>query len=451
MINHLRTQLTRLTAELSELKQLLLELHSFRNSDVRALAEKSQEVNALKTEVERLAGEVHQLRGVVEERLQARCHSREHREIHEADRNAGSAQDCGEEEESEEKSQQAQQQAHPQDQKLTRARAPSVHSEVSDEDSEDESISRRSPTPSPGRRLVAGTADKTMRTDYATVASSQGPSLNANVSRPFLNSEEISQITQEVEERRSERSIQSGSQDDSQSQAGSASQEHSRSWSREPQPNQSRRVSRVASPSIMPEDEPSTPKVPTAQLEYSVRFANEPSQAESSRPSSPHLKSGHAQVSTVAPVRPAAPTPAAASRNAASQKRRAHTAPQPEFDAPFPQIRGAHLERLFFSAPEHNRETCATCHRKKRRQADEVERAESWLRDRERNRANGRQYENEEGVVEGAEDVRHHQSRRAYPAKSARDREDERLPPQTVLVRVLRELEDDFSHWKRCV
>ena len=34
--------------------------------------------------------------------------------------------------------------------------------------------------------------------------------------------------------------------------------------------------------------------------------------------------------------------------------------------SPFPQIRGTHLERLFFSAPEHNVQTCAACHRKKR-------------------------------------------------------------------------------------
>ena len=34
---------------------------------------------------------------------------------------------------------------------------------------------------------------------------------------------------------------------------------------------------------------------------------------------------------------------------------------------PFPQIRGGHLERLFFSAPEHNAKTCMVCHRRRRR------------------------------------------------------------------------------------
>ena len=288
-----------------------------------------------------------------------------------------------------------------------------------------------------------------MRTDHATVASSQVPSVvtSANVSRPFLDNDELSRITQEVEERRSERSIQSQSrsQEDSQSQSSSSSgsREASRSWSQDPQPALSRRVSRAASPSMMLDREP-TPSMmaPVPPLEHSVRFAAESSHAESSRAPSP----------PPAPApRPAAPTPAAAQRSGPSQKRRVHTSgPAAPADGAFPQIRGARLERLFFSAPEHNAETCTVCHRRRRRRPADVENAESWLRDhaRERDRQQGGEDE-DEGFAEGDDDVREHE-RRAYAAKAARDRED-RVPPQTVLARVLRELEDDFTHYKRYV
>ena len=439
MITTLRSHLTRLTAELSEHKQLLLELRSLRDSDARALAEKGKEVDKLKQEVERLAGEVQVLRGVVEEGLKERRSFREQSTSQDQESSAESAEENSHEEE-DPAPQRTQQQAQ-----ACPQRAPSVHSDVSDEESE-ESISRRSPTPSPGRRLGAGAADRTMRTDYATVASSQGPSGSAvaNVSKPFLDVDEVSRITQEVEERRSERSIQSRSQDDSQSSSGS--QDRSRSWSRNPQANQSRMVSRAGSPSMALDNDPSGSalQVPLAHLEHSVRFAGEPSQTESSRSPSPHIRADITQQSAV-PPRPVAPTPAAT-----NQKRHARTAPQPPatMDAPFPQIRGARLERLFFSAPEHNAETCTMCHRRRRRRPVEVEQAAEWVQERSR----VHQYhdeETDEGFTEGP-DVCDNE-RRPYPAKAARDGVDDRVPPQTVLARVLRELEDDFAHYKRCV
>ncbi|RPD54654.1 hypothetical protein L226DRAFT_90071 [Lentinus tigrinus ALCF2SS1-7] len=437
LITTLRSHLTRLTAELSEHKQLLLELRSLRDSDARALAEKGKEVDKLRQEVERLAGEVEVLRGVVEEGLKERRSFREQSASNDQESSAESA-----EETSREEGKPAPQQQEPQ---IHRPRAPSVHSDASEDEESEESISRRSPTPSPGRRLGVGAADRTMRTDYATIASSQGPSVSAvaNVSKPFLDVGEVSRITQEVEERRSERSIQSRSQDDSQSQSGSASQEGSRSWSRNPQPNQSRMASRAGSPSMMLDDDPSgsAPQVPLAHLEHSVRFAGEPSQTESSRPPSPYTQADITQQPTV-PSRPVAPTPAAA-----SQKRRVHTAPQAQTtaDTPFPQIRGARLERLFFSAPEHHAETCTMCHRRRRRRPVEVEQAAEWVQEHSRMH----QYHDEESEECFAEepDVRERE-RRGYPAKSARDRMDDRVPPQTVLARVLRELEDDFAHYK---
>ncbi|RDX49872.1 hypothetical protein OH76DRAFT_1403113 [Lentinus brumalis] len=429
LITTLRSHLTRLTAELSEHKQLLLELRSLRDSDARALAEKGKEVDKLKTEVERLAGEVEVLRGVVEEGLKERRSSREQSASHDQESSAES------EESDQEDQDLAQQQAQ-----IRRPRAPSVHSDTSESEESEESISRRSPTP-PSRRLEAGAADRTMRTDHATVASSQAPNASAvaNVSKPFLDIEEVSRITQEVEERRSERSIQSRSEGESQSQSGS--QDGSRSWSRNPQPDQSRRNSRAGSPSMLLDDDPSgsAPQVPLAQLEHSVRFAGEPSQTESSRPPSPHLQADNTQ-QPAAPPRPTAPTPAA------SQKRRAHTASQaqPATEAPFPQIRGARLERMFFSAPEHNAETCTMCHRRRRRRPAEVEQAAEWVQ--ERSRVHQYHDEEEDDFVEGP--GLRERERRGYSAKAARDRMDDRVPPQTVLARVLRELEDDFAHYK---
>ena len=441
LISTLRSHLTRLTAELSEHKQLLLELRSLRDSDARKLAEKSKEVDKLKNEVERLAGEVGVLRGVVEEGLKERRTIREQSVNLDQEATAPSAEESSEEESSNEESQQH---GHP----------ASVHSESSEEE-EEESISRRSPTPSPRRRLGANVADKTMRTDHATIASSQLPSVSANTSRPFLDNDELSRITQEVEERRSERSIQSQSrsQEDSQSQASSssASQELVRSWSRNPNPPESRRVSRAPSPSMMLDADPSASAsasmmAPVPPLEHSVRFAAAPSQASTSRPVSP--------VPAPAP-RPSAPTPAAAQRNIGhGQKRRPHpTAPvATAADDAFPQIRGARLERLFFSAPEHNAETCTVCHRRRRRRPSggDGQSPESWLRAQERRREGPRGHEDEdEGFAEGEDDVR---ERLAYAAKAARDRNGgDRLPPQTVLARILRELEDDFTHYKRYV
>ncbi|PIL22329.1 hypothetical protein GSI_15017 [Ganoderma sinense ZZ0214-1] len=437
LITTLRSHLTRLTAELSEHKQLLLELRSLRDSDARALAEKSKEVDKLRSEVERLAGEVEVLRGVVEEGLKERRGFREQLTSHEQESATESAeQSSGDESEDEEPQVEAQ---PPQPQHVTIQSLEESEDEVTEEDS----ISHRSPTPSPRRRLGLNSADRTMRTDRATLASSQGPSVaaNPNASKPFLDVEEVSRITQEVEERRSNRSMQSRSQDSSQSEP----QERSRSWSRQPMPSQSRKVSRAGSPSMMlaPDASGSTPPSNLVrQLEYSVRFAAEPSPPPSSRPTSPHFEATHAQMQTQ--PRPTAPTPATAQRSSsASQKRRAHPAPQAADEEPaFPQIRGARLERLFFSAPEHNAETCTVCHRRRRRRPTEVEQAASWLREHQRHRAEDT---DDEGFVEGSEDAR---DRRAYAAKAAGEREGHRVPPQTVLARVLRELEDDFTHYK---
>ncbi|OSD02411.1 hypothetical protein PYCCODRAFT_1410888 [Trametes coccinea BRFM310] len=419
LITTLRTHLSRLTAELSDHKQLLLELRTLRDSDARTLAEKSKEVDRLRQEVERLAGEVEVLRGVVEEGLKERRNLREQSVSQEQESRTGSEDLSNEEEHStvETSSQPAQQQPQPQQRIVVHE--PSVGENESSDEESVASSSRRSPTPSPKRR--PGAADRTMRTDHATLASSQIPSLST--SKPFLDTEEMSRITQEIEERRSERSASMHSGSSDQSQSRSHSRERSRNWSLD-----QGRASRPPSPSIAYDHDQSDAR-PDAQPEPAGRRRA----YESSRPASPRVDAPQGQ------PRPAAPTPAAALRDG---KRRTQTEPAAEPEAPFPQIRGTRLERLFFSAPEHNAETCTVCHRRRRRQP-EMERATTWLNDRARARAD----EEDEGYAEGPDDYAH--ERRESRAQAARGGgEDDRVPPQTVLARVLRELEDDFTHYK---
>ncbi|KIM72446.1 hypothetical protein PILCRDRAFT_829734 [Piloderma croceum F 1598] len=115
---------------------------------------------------------------------------------------------------------------------------------------------------------------------------------------------------------------------------------------------------------------------------------------------------------------------------------------------PFPQICGGHLERLFFSALEHNAKTCMVCHRR-RRQPD----LPSWI---PRARVEDADTDDEdEGFVEGPNvqfrgkgKQREHVMFSQDPTQWRWDGERAGLPPQTVLARVLRELEDDFTHYK---
>jgi len=128
-------------------------------------------------------------------------------------------------------------------------------------------------------------------------------------------------------------------------------------------------------------------------------------------------------------------------------------------ETPFPVIRGEQLERLFFSAPEHNPKTCTVCYR---RRGSHSSRPRSSHRPHE---------DDDEGFDENSddEDLRRPRSRDSRDARKVLDKlladlkvpcstEDIRkvalragLPPQTVAMRVIRELEDDFAHYKRSV
>ncbi|KAI0917466.1 hypothetical protein AcW1_007340 [Taiwanofungus camphoratus] len=217
LISTLRAHLTRLTAELSDHQRLLSELRSLRDSDVHALAEKSKDVDNLRQEVERLAGEVEVLRGVVEEGLKERRGAREQLSLE--------SSHISEDEHSEENAQFGEV-----DEAANREidEREEQYSSESEDDNESTISSRlRSPTPSPRRH--AGLADRTMRTDHATVGSSQ---LAEGMStKPFVDASELERISAEVEERRLERSV-SPSLSNSRSRGRSRSGSHSPLFSR---------------------------------------------------------------------------------------------------------------------------------------------------------------------------------------------------------------------------
>lgn len=114
-------------------------------------------------------------------------------------------------------------------------------------------------------------------------------------------------------------------------------------------------------------------------------------------------------------------------------------------DASFPRIRGEYLEQLFFSAPEHNADTCTVCRRRI------AARSRTTLNYRRRS-SRPEQHTNvgeDEGFAEGSENA--HPVDRVQSSKHdgrSHIDSDNRLPPQTVITRVLRELEDDFTHYK---
>ncbi|CAE6446686.1 unnamed protein product [Rhizoctonia solani] len=145
------------------------------------------------------------------------------------------------------------------------------------------------------------------------------------------------------------------------------------------------------------------------------------------------------------PPRSESPTPSQRSpvREPESQPLRASQRRSPPPTPPFPRIRGAQLERLFFSAPEHNEQTCTTCCRRRHARASRDDRHEAG-RVRERERANWRLG----GRVGAREDEDEGYARSEGEDDLPVEIDPARPPPQTVLVKVVRELEDDFAHYK---
>ncbi|TCD64523.1 hypothetical protein EIP91_003990 [Steccherinum ochraceum] len=353
LISSLRTHLARLTAELSEHRQLLTELRSLRDQDVAALQEKSRDINRLKEEVERLSGEVEVLRGVVEEGLKERREVRE-RSMEESSLLSEEDQTSHLEEE---------------DRRRSR-RSPSVEDDDAETSSESNEASHLR-TPTAAHHSLHPSTEVDVQPE---------PEPEHSQSRPYIEPDELDMISLEVEERRSERSL-SRSVGSTSRYRESKSQHHSPLQSAPKSFAQSARATSSSAP---------TNKQPNAPLHTVVE---QPSRSSTPRHDPPRADPVNHQPGS----RAGSP------------------------DAPFPQIRGTRMERLFFAAPQHNSQTSDLPVEFLRvsDQRDHVDAARPSIGPKHQPFAwSG------DGLAE------------------------DRLPPQTVLTRVLRELEDDFTHYK---
>jgi hypothetical protein len=367
--------MARLTLELSSHKTLLDDLRSLREADKNTLRQKVREVDLLRREVEKIAGEVEVLKGVVEEGLRER---RERGLTHPHDEPHGRALVVGQREGSVD----------------YEAEREQDEEGVLDAQNDAEDFGIEDVQPALARRALL---ERTTHTDHATYGSSPIPGSGSN-GRRYVEDNELERISAELEERRSERSRSSSRLGSSVSSNGSH-----RAPSVASSASSARNPLRAASPLERPDNLRQRRRRETGS---SLPFP---------------VQEDH---------RPAAPTPGNA--------RERHRADE----MPFPQIRGARLERMFFSAPEHNTKTCTVCNRRRYR---EVGPRQLWYpASKGHNVTVADANDSDEGFGEGS--VAGDEEGRRAPLDFLNG--DERLPPQTVLVRVLRELEDDFTHYK---
>ena len=354
----------------------------------------------LKEKVEGLVGEVEVLKGVVEEGLKERRMLREqHTATAEEDQGTG---------------QTSQAVLGTQDQ-LSHRELSEESSEESDDESVEDSISA-------SRSLLARPSpavDRTTRTDYATAGT------QSQATRPFVTDEELERISVELSERRSERSRASSVASSVKSLPKSLTQVTGRPGSpflrgsAQSAPPDLARSEHRSSPEL-------DPRIPDPRSRVTRTAAPGPSKTAARAPTDPHVPH---QV-----------------RRKEVEEAQDHAALEELENDPFPQIRGERLERLFFSAPDHNVHSCNVCNRRKRNHTDRVNgKRPSWLLSRfatdMKSRIPGVGVDgDDEGFAEGLEEE--------IMARERRLQERDRDPPQTVLMRVVRELEDDFTHYK---
>jgi len=244
--------------------------------------------------------------------------------------------------------------------------------------------------------------ERKTRTDHVAFGSSTIPGNVGNTQR-YVDDSELERISVELEERRSERSRSSSRLGSSVSSNGSH---------RAPSVASSTRSARNPLISAPPLQRAATPDKQRRRQ-----------------------ASGSSVPLPTQDPRPPAPTPAHA--------REGHHAGE----VPFPQIRGAQLERMFFSAPEHNSKTCTVCNRRRYREA--APRPLWYPASKGHNVTVADVNDKDEGFGEGS--VIEDGALRGCAVNLDflnGDAQNDHLPPQTVLVRVLRELEDDFTHYK---
>ncbi|KAF8318980.1 hypothetical protein DL93DRAFT_2164691 [Clavulina sp. PMI_390] len=101
----------------------------------------------------------------------------------------------------------------------------------------------------------------------------------------------------------------------------------------------------------------------------------------------------------------------------------------------FPRIRSSKTEHLFFSLPDHDERTCRTC----RHDLDHPAPSNSSRRHRK---------EDGRDSAEGQKRMLHAATEMLDDVRKGKPVDDDAIPPQAVMARLLRELEDDFMHYK---
>jgi hypothetical protein len=316
-----------------------------RDSDVQALREKGAEILQLQEEVQRLAGEVEFPRGVVEDGRKER-HSAREIFIEGLAADLGMSQDL-EEEEDNHNEDELELEEEPDDNEHERSQGQSADEREYQEEEEDKHA------PFDLNPVPLHAADRTMRADFATF----GSSTNSAPSR-FVDDDELDLIAAEVEERRSNCSNAS-------SVVGSRSgTQRMRSWLRSLVWSSKRATVEDAHKHEEEVEKTRRHYLPPALPASSQAYSTQPQLSNQHTPS--RFASSHPEPST---SRSTASTPGYASRTHEPRRTRrtsepAAPEPETETDTPFPQIRGEHLERLFFSAPEHIAKTCTVCYKR---------------------------------------------------------------------------------------
>ncbi|QRW06707.1 hypothetical protein RhiLY_05706 [Ceratobasidium sp. AG-Ba] len=390
LVTTLRSHLARMTFEVEEHQRTIEDLRSMHERDAADLEAKTAEVAAITAEVERLAAECDKLRGVVEEGLRERRQTRE----------AGSLQASGSQSDFEGAG------------SMIVGRPGMIElSAVAEEDEEDNDIPETEMEQDRSVLSVTelgGDESGRPRTDRATLGS-------ASRTLRFMDPAPSDDLTPELE--RSQSSLRSLGRSTSQVPSRSSTPVTSRARAGSPLV----RRSLESSPAQASRPLPSTSRPSSSRM----------AQVENRQSPPPEQRTPPHQKHAPAPEQPGSPSP--------QRRQPAQLAPD---SPPFPRIRGAKLEQLFFSVPEHDERTCTTCCGRRRVRIVRADKHEPE-RVRERGKAGWRLggtgtrhgSDEDEGYVEGDADEEVEVDMR-------------RPPPQTVLVKVVRELEDDFAHYK---